>query len=239
MFRTYLKKQITQNGKISFSECWKKILKSKVIEENKKSFITKTLRKAIMRRSALKKKANNLNDPLAVKLYKNQNNYVVNLSRKVKKDCFQKHMQHSLCSENFWKFYKLFFTNQITNFDHKTVLVEKEKIVSKNEQIAYLFNTYFHDITKGLNIERWQTSNRPCKDPPVSVIRKYEMHPSILKIKSVFTSIRLFDFNFVNSDGISKIITSLDLTKVVLFQQKLLNSQRNLQKFNELYQRVY
>ena len=39
------------------------------------------------------------------------------------------------------------------------------------------------------------------------------MHHSILKIKSVFTSIRLFDFNFVSSDGISKIITSLDSTK--------------------------
>ena len=54
-----------------------------------------------MRRSALKKKVNNLNDPLAVKLYKNQNNYVVNLSRKVKKDCFQKHMQHSFSFQTF------------------------------------------------------------------------------------------------------------------------------------------
>ena len=42
------------------------------------------------------------------------------------------------------------------------------------------------------------------------------MHPSILKIKSqisVFKSIRLFDFNFVSSGDISKIITSLDSTK--------------------------
>ena len=39
------------------------------------------------------------------------------------------------------------------------------------------------------------------------------MHPCILKIKSVFASIRLFDFNFVSSDDISKIITSIDLTK--------------------------
>ena len=39
------------------------------------------------------------------------------------------------------------------------------------------------------------------------------MHPSILKIKSFFTSIRLFDFNFVSSDDTSKIIISLDSTK--------------------------
>ena len=44
-------------------------------------------------------------------------------------------------------------------------------------------------------------------------MRKYEMHHSILKIKSVFKSIRLFNFNFVSNHGISKIITSLDSTK--------------------------
>ena len=53
-----------------------------------KPFVTRTLRKAIMQRSELQKKANNLNDPLARKLYKKQRNYVVNLSRKAKKDYF-------------------------------------------------------------------------------------------------------------------------------------------------------
>ena len=53
----------------------------------------------------------------------------------------------------------------------------------------------------------------PCKDPLVNAIRKYELHPSILKIKSVFALIRLFDFSFVSSDDFSKIITSLDSTK--------------------------
>ena len=81
MFQTYLKKQITQNGKISFSVLNKHApLKSKLIRGNNKPFETKTLRKAIMERSTLKKKANNLNNPLAIKLYKKQRNYTVNLS---------------------------------------------------------------------------------------------------------------------------------------------------------------
>ena len=42
--------------------------------------------------------------------------------------------------------------------------LENEKVVSKNEEKAYLFNTYFNDITKGLNIEIWLNSNLPCKD---------------------------------------------------------------------------
>ena len=55
------------------------------------------------------------------------------------------------------------------------------------------------------------TSNIPGN--ALSGIRKYESHRSILKIKSVFKSIRLFNFKFVSSDDISKIITSLDSTK--------------------------
>ena len=43
-----------------------------------------------MQRSALKKKASNLNDPLPKKRYKKLRNYVVNLSRKARKDYFEK-----------------------------------------------------------------------------------------------------------------------------------------------------
>ena len=87
-----------------------------------------------MRSSALKKKANDLNDSLAIKLSK-KSNYIVNLSRKTKKDYFQKHRPHGSSSKNVWKFCKPFFTNQITNFDDKIMLVENEKVVSKNEVV--------------------------------------------------------------------------------------------------------
>ena len=83
-----------------------------------------------------------------MKLYKKQRNYVVNLPEKLRNTIFRKyHMAH---------FLKTFgnFANLIKNFDDKIILVENEKVVSKNEEIAYLFNTYFNDITKGLNIKR-------------------------------------------------------------------------------------
>ena len=77
-----------------------------------------------MQRSALKKKANNLNDLLAIKLYKKQRNYVVNLSQKLRKTIFR----------NICQFCKPFFTNQITNFDDKIMLVEKKK---REETISF------------------------------------------------------------------------------------------------------
>ena len=72
--------------KISYTEWEKNVvktlnkhapLKTKVIRGNHKSFITKNLRKAIMKRSALKKRANISNNPEIIKLYKKQRNYVV------------------------------------------------------------------------------------------------------------------------------------------------------------------
>ena len=121
---------------------------------------------------------------MTIKLYKKEINYVASLSQKAKKDYSQKHMPHRSSSKNFWKFCKLFFTNQIANFDDKIILVENEMVVFKNEGIAYLFKTNFSDITKELSTERWQYLNLPCEDPLVDAIRKYKIHPSILKIKS-------------------------------------------------------
>ena len=47
----------------------------------------------------------------------------------------------------------------------------------------------------------------------MNAFRKYENHPSIIKIKSSAQTIQLFHFHFVKSDDISKIKNSLDPTK--------------------------
>ena len=164
MLNNYPKKIVIQNGKNfcekRFCENAKKHgpLKAKLIRGNHKSFVTKNLRKAIMKRSALKKRANISNNPEIIKLYKKQRNYVVNLSRKVKTEYFQKHMSRGASSKNFWKFCKPFFSNKTTNFDDKIILVEKGGAVSKNDEKATCFNNHFNncfsDLTKGLNIKK-------------------------------------------------------------------------------------
>ena len=91
--------------------------------------------------------------------------------------------------------------------------MEKGKVVSKNEEIATHFNNYFNDIDEGLNIKKWCISDKLSNDPLVNAIRKCENHPSIIKIKSSIETTQLFDFNFVSSDDISKIINLMDSTK--------------------------
>ena len=91
--------------------------------------------------------------------------------------------------------------------------MEKGEVVSKNEKIATFFNNYFNDITEGLNIKKWSISDKLSDDPLVNAIRKYENHPSIIKIKSSAETAQLFAFNFVSSYDISEIINSMDSTK--------------------------
>ena len=66
-------------------------------------------------------------------------------------------MAHLL--KTFGNFAKPFFTNEITNFVDKIMLMENEKAVSKNEEIAYLFNIYFNDITTHLACDVVATSH--------------------------------------------------------------------------------
>ena len=88
----------------------------------------------------------------------------------------------------------------------------KGEVVSKNDEIATHFNSYFNEVTKELNIKKWCISDKLSDDPRVKAIRKYENHPSIIKIKSSVETTQLFDFNSVSSDDISKIINSMDPT---------------------------
>ena len=49
----------------------------------------------------------------------------------------------------------------------------------------------------------------------MNAVRKYENHPSIIKIKSSIETIPLLDHNFVSNDDISKTINPLDAAKIM------------------------
>lgn len=119
------------------------------------------------------------------------------LAQKLRKSIFSNMYQHgSSYKKTFGNFVNLSLLIKSPNFEDIIRFVENVKVVSVNEEMLYLFNTQFSDITKGLNIRIRQCSNHPCEDSLVDAIRKYEMHFGIFKIKSLFTLIKLFDFSF-------------------------------------------
>ena len=58
--------------------------KVKILRGNHKAHYNKNLRKAIMKRSRLKSKANRSKDPVDIAIYKKQRNLVVSLNRQAK-----------------------------------------------------------------------------------------------------------------------------------------------------------
>ena len=87
----------------------------------------------------------------------------------------------------------------------KTILQQGIFVLISSCHLRQVFLRY-------LNMKKWWISDKLSDDWIVNGIRKYENHSSISNIKSS-VEITLFDFNFVNSDDISKIINLLDSTQ--------------------------
>ena len=89
-----------------FQQTFEKIapLKRKKIRGNNKPFMTKDLNKAIATRSRLLNIAKKSHDPIDIKRYKKQRNFVKNLNLKTKTNYFKSlDLKKCSTSKNFWK----------------------------------------------------------------------------------------------------------------------------------------
>ena len=186
-------------------------VKSKVLRGNEKMHMNKELRKAIMVRSKLKNVADTTNDPIDILRYKKQRNICVHLNRKSKREAMSKiNVNRVENARTFWKVYKPFLSKKFTS-DDKIILVEKEKIISDDCEIANTFNDYYTNVTKSLNIFTWPSD----KTGPMSVnaaISKYESHPSILMIKERHKH-KSFSFTHVLPEDVKMEINKLKTSK--------------------------
>ena len=119
-----------------FKTCLDKFaqLKEKKIRFNNSIFITKSLRKAIMLRSQLKKKFNNNKSEENSKKYKQQRNYSVKLKRKTKMEDFQ-NMDVNKVNDNkmFWKTVKARFSDKCKTAN--TIILTEGDMIIKNEKV--------------------------------------------------------------------------------------------------------
>ena len=127
--------------------------KKKLLRGNHKPHVNKTLRKAIMKRSKLKNKANRTQSPVDISNYKKQRNYVVNLNRNTKFEYFDKY--NCKKGKPFWVTCKPYFSNKHCKADNDIVLNEKGELILKNKEIADTFNNYFGSIVDNLNLQHW------------------------------------------------------------------------------------
>ena len=100
--------------------------KTKVLRGHHKPHVNKNLRKAIMKRSKLKNKANRTKLQENIAKYKKQRNLVVKLNRDSKLRYFD-NIETSKNSKPFWNECKPYFSNKHGHGDSKIILIEKRK----------------------------------------------------------------------------------------------------------------
>ena len=188
-------------------------LKTRYLRANNKPHVTKTLRKAIMKRSRLKNIANKTKNPKDQANYRTQRNLVCNMNKKAR-EFFLNRNDPSLQCKTFWKACKPYFSDKGSDSRGKILLLENENILTNDYDIATVFNKFFSNITGSLAIPRWNLGfSSSSNDPVTCAIEKFKDHPSILSIEGRFETENAFEFSHVTVEEVYEEITRLDSSK--------------------------
>ena len=198
--------------------------KIKFLRGNQKPHVDKNLHKAIMKRSQLKDKANRTKNLENITKYKKQRNLVVKLNRESKTQYFD-NIQATKNSKSFWDKCKPYFSNKHAHGDSKIILIEKENIIiNKNEvarketllvnndEIAKALNNHFSETVEKLNVFKWLFNEKYeniHNEKLTTIIKKFENHPSIMKIKSKYTIQEMFSVKPVTVKDVENIIKNI------------------------------
>ena len=91
-----------------------------------------------------------------------------------------------------------------------------------NQKCADVFSYYFNSIVKELNIPINQNLLNDASifdDPIIATVRKYEIHPSILKIKEKVKKHNPFSFHYVNSLNSANQLTGFYMMVTLAFNE--------------------
>ena len=116
--------------------------------------MTKDLNQAIATRSRLLNIAKKSHDPIDIKRYKKQRNFVKNLNLKTKRNYFKSlDLKKCSTSKNFWKSFKPMFSQKYAPAK-KFMLVEGDEIIRDDKMLAEIMNNYFSNITYNVGLNQ-------------------------------------------------------------------------------------
>lgn len=188
--------------------------KKKYIRGNQLPYMNKALNKAIMTRTRLKNKYFKNQNEINRNAYKKQRNFCVSLFRKEKRKYFRNFdIKKVTDNKQFWRAIKPAFSDKCI-VNSNITLIEENEIISKDQNVADVFNKFFSNVVSDLEIPQVEgiTVNvEDIENPIKKAIVKYSKHPSILEINKLST--KNFSFHSVSIEEIKKEISNLDVTK--------------------------
>ena len=106
-----------------------------------------------MRRSRLETRYFKLKINDTLKAYKKQKNYCNRLYKKERKNFFENlNLSFVVDNKKFWKVVKPLFNEKVSAVSNEVVLLEKDKILKDEIEVAKEFYSYFNSIVSSLGI---------------------------------------------------------------------------------------
>ena len=186
--------------------------KKKVIRANQKPYITKEMRKAIMLCFQLENKFYHYRTEEYRRALKNQKNYCNRLYKRERKKYYYKlNLNNINDNKKFWNTMKPLFSDKGGAKDN-IVLVEDNKMISGDTEVAQAFNTFFKTSVNSLGMSENKavlTETKNTEGKVEKAIQMFEFHPSIMSIKENVKIDFMFSFSKVNASDIRSEIINL------------------------------
>ena len=228
-FRTDLKTRLANSESLKlddFQTIFHQVLdqhapkKQKVVRGNNAPFMNKTLSKAFMTRARLRNKYYKNSTPENKHAYTKQKNFCTNLLKREKKKYYND-LDTKIFDSNkkFWQRVKPLFSEK-TMLKQSIRLKENGKMISDKKEVAEILNNYFMESVENLEVERYLPINNIEVDKNLDeidkIVKQFQDHPSILKIKEKVKIDKGFKFEDTNDDKMFKKVNSLDANKACM-----------------------
>ena len=118
-------------------------------------------------------------------------------------------------NHKFWRTVKPLFSDKV-QVPTSLTLLENNKLISNDEEVAEVFNNYFANITDSLGIKEIKeniSSVSGLVDPIDIAIKEFSLHPSIIRIQSNTKYTERFSFSEVSIQQVASQLARLDPKK--------------------------
>ena len=190
--------------------------KKKLQRANHKPYVTKAMRKAIMKRSELATKYRTRPTEENKKAFKKQRNFCNRLYKKERQKYYENlDLRKINDNKKFWNTVKPLMSNKGPN-SQKISLKEGDKLVTDDIEIANVLNKHFVSSVRCL-AEKGGCSAHVLdindeKDTLDNIFTRFKLHPSIIAIKEKSFK-EIFDLTLLTTDEFLSEINKLDHTK--------------------------
>ena len=191
-------------------------IKQKTLRANEAPYMTKTLRKAMMKRTQLATKFKKSNLDADYTNLKKHRNFVNRLYKRERKSYFRNLKKNDLeDNKKFWKLVKPLLSDKCDQ--HTAIrLVDNGKIVTNEKDIAERFISKFANVIGELDLDSgWETNvdTGDLTNPIDIAIAKFDNHPSIIRIRENHQGSSPISFNPVDQNLIESIFKNFDVKK--------------------------